>query len=189
MSEAATSPDLLQSSTTVTGCRCETPLLPPPVVAKMDTLRKHVRALERAFEIATRRIVIVSPFISSAAIGADRLAEKVATALRNDVEVKIYTDSRLDMRNGKLKDSAKEGRQLLERQGAELKVKQGIHNKALAVDDSLLIEGSFNWLSAQRDESGPYHRHEVSVVVKTADTPRFVERLLSVLDAMPEEKT
>ena len=158
------------------------------LVDRIDTLRKHVRALERAFEIATQRIVIVSPFISSAAIAADRLAEKIATARRNDVEVRIYTDSRLDMRNGKLKDSAKEGRQLLERQGAELKVKQGIHNKALAVDNFLLIEGSFNWLSAQRDESAPYHRHEVSVVVKTGDTPGFVERLLSVLDAMPAEE-
>jgi phosphatidylserine/phosphatidylglycerophosphate/cardiolipin synthase-like enzyme len=159
------------------------------LIDRLDTLSKHVRALERAFEIATRRIVIVSPFISSAAIKSDKLTERVAAARQNNTQVTVYTDSQLDVKNGKLKETAREGRELLQKHGAELKVKEGIHNKALVVDDSLSIEGSFNWLSAQRDESSPYHRYEVSVVVRTGETPGFIEGLLNKLDALPSEKS
>lgn len=155
------------------------------VVERLDTLAQHVRAIRRAFEIAANRIIIVSPFISSAAIEADGMTELVRSAAESGVEVTVYTDSLLDARDGRLKDRARDGRDLLESAGANLLVKRGIHNKALAVDDAILIEGSFNWLSAQRDTSAKYHRHEVSVVVKTGDTPRFIERLISALDNLP----
>jgi phosphatidylserine/phosphatidylglycerophosphate/cardiolipin synthase-like enzyme len=155
------------------------------VVERLDTLAQHVRAIRRAFEIAATRIIIVSPFISAAAIEADGLTDLVRSAAESGIGVTVYTDSLLDAQDGRLKDRARDGREALERAGAKLLVKRGIHNKALAVDDSILIEGSFNWLSAQRDTSAKYHRHEVSVVVKTGDTPRFIERLVSALDNLP----
>ncbi|MCY4780371.1 hypothetical protein ORI89_11970 [Sphingobacterium sp. UT-1RO-CII-1] len=41
----------------------------------------------------------------------------------------------------------------------------GVHNKTILIDDSVLIEGSFNWLSATRDKTSPYHRSEASIVI------------------------
>ncbi len=47
--------------------------------------------------------------------------------------------------------------------GARVKTVSSIHNKTICVDNRRLIEGSFNWLSAQRSEDAPYHRYERSL--------------------------
>ncbi len=145
-------------------------------IDRLDDLSRHRKALKRAFEIATTRLVIVSPFISQAALQADSIAELVQNAVQRQVEVLIYTDAHLDIVDGKLKQQAAAGRKTLEDAGAKLKIVSGIHNKTLIIDRQVFIEGSFNWLSAVRDESSPYHRHETSLVIKAPSCERFILR-------------
>jgi hypothetical protein len=40
-----------------------------------------------------------------------------------------------------------------------------VHLKTVVVDDELIAEGSFNWLSASRDEESDAHNHEVTLVL------------------------
>ncbi|MFW6213461.1 MAG: AAA domain-containing protein [Spirochaetota bacterium] len=161
----------------------------PDGVVRLDTLAKHVKALARAFERADKRLVIVSPFIASHAVEHDGLQEKIENAIAKGVEVVVYTDGFLDTQHGTLRPNAEKGRQAIIDAGATLVVKNGIHNKAIAVDQKILVEGSFNWLSAVRDESSKYHRHEVSIVVQTEKTERFIQDLLESLEATEDGKS
>ncbi|NDV69957.1 AAA domain-containing protein [Dysgonomonas sp. 25] len=149
---------------------------------RVDTLEKHQKCLVRAFEKANRRIVIVSPFISAHALMADDLLTQIKKCVSRNVEVIIYTDNNLDKVNGKLKDSSKKGRQLLLEAGAILKILNGIHNKALAIDEDILIEGSFNWLSAVRDKNNPHFRLEVSQIILKEEAKQQIVQLLKELD-------
>ena len=45
------------------------------------------------------------------------------------------------------------------------------------MDDRLLIEGSFNWLSASRDENSKYARKETSLVLQGVNVPSKVDRI------------
>ena len=67
--------------------------------------------------------------------------------------------------NGTLKPSSSAGRKLLQDSGAKLQLFNGIHSKTLLVDDTILVEGSFNWLSAVRDPESEYFRLETSIVL------------------------
>lgn len=134
-------------------------------INRVDSLERHQQCLKRAFQIAKRRIIIVSPFISISAIQSDNLLPEIQKVVANKIEVHIYTDKYLDLSNGKLKQSSKEGREALIDAGAQLFILNGIHNKALVIDDTVLIEGSFNWLSAVRDKKNAYYRHEVSHII------------------------
>jgi hypothetical protein len=49
-----------------------------------------------------------------------------------------------------------------------------IHNKTLAVDSHWIVEGSFNWLSAVRDQSHPWQRHEASLLCQGDQAARFI---------------
>lgn len=135
-------------------------------IARLTELKHHVEALSKAIRIAEKYVIIVSPFISNYAIESDGLVEKIRKKVDSGVKVTIVTDSHLDMKNGRIKPSSEKGRKLLKSGGAELKLVDGIHSKTLIVDDKLLIEGSFNWLSAVRDENNPFFRMESSIVLK-----------------------
>jgi len=47
--------------------------------------------------------------------------------------------------------------------GAQVQILERIHSKTLAIDDRIIVEGSFNWLSAVRNPTHPWSRHEVSL--------------------------
>lgn len=149
---------------------------------RVSNLSKHQSCLSRAFEVATKRILIVSPFISIQAIEHDGLLAKIQTVVSKNVEVLVYTDSFLDiMSNGKLKEHSRVGREKLVEAGARLTLIEGVHNKALAIDSDTLIEGSFNWLSAVRDENSKYFRHEVSQIILGDEANIQINQLLDEL--------
>ena len=62
---------------------------------------------------------------------------------------------------------------------------KGIHNKSLAIDNHTLIEGSFNWLSANRHKE--YSRHECSIVVSSVQADEYINNLIKELES--REKT
>jgi hypothetical protein len=73
-------------------------------------------------------------------------------------------------------ESAARVAELLSQAGAEVKVANRMHSKTLAVDASWMVEGSFNWLSAKREEGHPYQRQEASFFHQGAQTPEFIQR-------------
>lgn len=123
------------------------------------TLEDHRRILAEAFEMARRRLIICSPGMRANAVRADRVDELIRDARARGVEILIYTDEALDQERetGSLSPAAREARELVAAAGAKVLVVPRIHNKSLAVDDCLLVDGSFNWLSANRR---PGHRNQ-----------------------------
>lgn len=73
--------------------------------------------------------------------------------------------------------------------GAKLTVLSGIHNKTLIIDRRVLIEGSFNWLSAVRDETSQYNRYETSIVIQAPQCERFIDRAENELGLPALEET
>ncbi len=154
-------------------------------IIRVNDLKTHVAILNRAFEVAKSELIIVSPFISSNAIECDTvkcfdnngtemvksikinsIKNRLSAAVNRGVKVIIITDSMLDTNNNKLKPKAKKGREIIEQSGAKLKLVNGIHSKTIIIDNDIIIEGSFNWFSALRDEQSKYFREESSIVVK-----------------------
>jgi hypothetical protein len=137
-----------------------------PSTRHLTSLSDHRMALINGFEQARKRIVVVSPYLSEFAIKADRVEKLIVDAVRRGVEVLIYTDRQLDLdpQIQQLKPSAAAARKLLRESGAEVQVLSRVHNKTLCVDDITIVIGSFNWLSAVRDESHRYQRQENSIM-------------------------
>ncbi|MEY8781906.1 AAA domain-containing protein [Allomuricauda sp. XS_ASV26] len=154
-------------------------------VIRVADLKTHVGTLNRAFEIAKSELIIVSPFISSNAIECDTIKcfdnndkrqlnsikidsvkEQLNTTVNKGIKVTIITDSTLDLQNNQLKPVAQKGREIIMQSGAKLKLVNGIHSKTIIIDNDIIIDGSFNWFSALRDERSKYFRDESSIVVK-----------------------
>lgn len=144
-------------------------------IVRIHKLKEHVGTLRRAFEVAKKELIIVSPFISINAINDDSLIQFVKSAIDRGVSITVFTDSKLDLINGKLKENSAKGRELLAKNGINIKAINGIHNKTLIVDDTILVEGSFNWLSATRDEESHYYRLETSIVLKGEQAKKYIK--------------
>jgi hypothetical protein len=131
-------------------------------IKRIDNLTLHRRVLTMAFGAAKAHLVIVSPFISLRAVLDDDLPALIAAAKAQqpNLRITVYTDAHLDAPGGQLHVRARDGRAALTRAGAQVKIVEQIHNKTICIDNDVLIEGSFNWLSASRSEV--QSRHEVS---------------------------
>ena len=159
-------------------------------VRRVASLDDHRDLLSHVFRTAKERILIVSPFISIAALKADDIAGMVRAAIRRGVSVTVFTDGQLNQDNntGGLKDSARKGIACLVEAGAIVKVLSGIHNKTLIRDDDLITEGSFNWLSAVRSSGGIHQREERTVVVEHGETKKMIEEEIAMLTTMAGKK-
>ena len=59
---------------------------------RLSTLKEHTGLLRQAFKDATKRLLIVSPFISIQAIEHDNLIPLMREAVERGVEVVVYSD-------------------------------------------------------------------------------------------------
>lgn len=169
-------------------------------VIRVNDLKTHVGTLNRAFEIAKSELIIVSPFISSNAIecvaikcfdkkdnGAlnsikiDSVKEQLTATVNKGVKVTIITDSTLDIHNNQLKPVAQKGREIIVQSGAKLKLVNGIHSKTIIIDNDIIIDGSFNWFSALRNENSKYFRNESSIVVKGKPAKAMIKKAKAYL--------
>lgn len=128
------------------------------LIANLDD---HRSVLRDALETAQRHVVIVSPFLTEAAIASDGVEAEIQATARRGVQVRIVSDPQLN------KDPAAFGRcvRRLEDAGAQVRLAatQGVHSKMLLVDRSWLVIGSFNWLSAVRQPESRWARYESSL--------------------------
>lgn len=127
----------------------------PLQVVRLSGLDAHRRTLQEAFDEAQDRLLVVSPYLTPRAIEADQFIEGIA---RTRARVTIaYSRDMAD------RDKASAAAERLCRAGAEVVVLHGFHTKTLAVDEKWFVEGSFNWLSAVRDEGARFQHHEASI--------------------------
>ena len=148
-------------------------------VVHLDTLEAHRTALAEALREATSSVHITSPFLSEAAVLADNLPDLIGRAVERGVKVTVYTDPQLNgMRSGNPKPSFLAARRLLEKGGAEVLEVRGEHSKTLITDHTVLIEGSFNWLSAVRDERSAYRRRERSLRYEGEGVGELIQDIL-----------
>ena len=116
------------------------------------TLEEHRAILKKCFRQAEKELIICSPFVSINAIEEDNITDLIKEAISRTVKVTIITDEKFDIQNGQLKENSKNGREVIQSSGATLVIYPKIHSKTICVDDKIFIVGSFNWLSAVRNE-------------------------------------
>lgn len=165
--------------------QAERPLCRYTEVDRLSTLEAHREILRRAIQTARRRVVIVSPFLFLTALESDNLIPLIQEAVERGVEVVVYTDHYLGKEHGLWREDTLKARRVLVENHVSLRILKGIHNKSLAVDDSLLVEGSFNWLSANRDKEKA--RHECSIRVQFPAAATYIERLEQELSQIETE--
>ncbi len=158
-------------------------------IKRIDNLDLHRKVLTMAFGAAQTHLVIVSPFISLKAVQDDDLPARIAAAKaqRPNLRITVYTDAHLDAPAGQLHARARDGRAALVQAGVQVKVVEQIHNKTICIDDEVLIEGSFNWLSASRNETQA--RHEVSWSFRGEACAALIEDLTRQMETRVISKT
>lgn len=144
----------------------------------VDTLKEHINTPDRHEQIlkgvctrAETELLIVSPYLSKHAINKN-LQEALSDAIQRGVNVTVYFDKHFneEVRDGKkvFKKNANEAIKLLQSLGVDIRLMSRLHAKPILLRtriEPVLIEGSFNWLSAVRDRNSDYHRYEASIVL------------------------
>lgn len=128
---------------------------------------QHDEFLLDALAKASREVHIVSPWIRQQQMEDAGILAAMAGAVARGVFVTVYADQYLnhEQENKSDIDSCNHWLAALEsfsNKGIELIDVPQLHSKIVVRDNDLLCVGSFNWLSAAR--SGPYARHETSIV-------------------------
>jgi len=135
----------------------------------INQLEQHREVLRSCFYKAQRQLSIVSPFINLRAINHDEIPIHLDQALARGVKVDIYIDRYLNLN----KPSAHQAIELLIKHGATVHQVHNVHSKVICLDQEVFIEGSFNWLSAERQLS-QYIRQELSLEYSGPKTKEFI---------------
>ncbi|WP_316979902.1 AAA domain-containing protein [Shumkonia mesophila] len=160
-------------------------LMAPSELERLDTLDGHCAKLREAITGARERLLIVSPFLSDVAINADNLVPLLASR-KGGPRIVVAYDKYLNIGRDQrpLPHASLAIEALVGATGVELWELEGIHNKTLAVDESWIVEGSFNWLSAKRDRGSAYQRHEVSFLYRGKDAPMHVDNAWREIESL-----
>ena len=128
----------------------------------LPTLNQHRDFFQYCFESAKKRLIICSPFISSIGEYADDLShELLSSTVQRGVDIYfVCTDNSESIASFKAFLSAVSSPKI------NLITIHNIHLKTIIIDDALISEGSFNWLSAMRDDESDYHNHEQTLNVE-----------------------
>ena len=135
-------------------------------VRRID-MGEHRRLLMEGLRTASRRVIIISPWIRPQAFNGE-FRQAVARAVRRGAHVVIgwgypedqdaYKREQTESLIRRMRDEAKGGRGRL-----DIVEHGNTHEKVLIVDHAFMVVTSFNWLSfrgewGQREEAGIYHR-------------------------------
>lgn len=139
--------------------------------------------------MAQREIGIVSPFLSATALLDDSLPPLLSNAIARGVSISVYTDEKLNEDNKKiLKPHFVKAKQILIESGVKVILTKRIHNKTMWVDNDLIIEGSYNWLSAVRKPNSPWCRYETSIMYRGDGVNEMIQSVYSDLESRKFEE-
>ena len=108
------------------------------------SVAEHDRLLTRVFREAKHRVVVASPYVSVLAIRAAGVDATIRDVRARGVQVTVYATLARD------KPPTHEGIKVLRDAGANVQIVERLHSKMLIQDTDILVEGSFNWFSAER---------------------------------------
>ena len=150
----------------------------------LRSVEEHREFLNSCFTLAKERLVIISPWIGKHGVEKDHVMESIRECVGRGVRVDIYAD-RANMQ--KATYQAKAAARSLVDAGASVIEVANIHQKSIYVDLALMSEGSFNWLSASRedDKSGGPRRmlRDITTVLSGAGVERELTESLAFLDS------
>lgn len=145
--------------------------------------KEHDIFLKNIVSKATRRIIIISPWIIYSTFeknGYDKLLSNY-----KELKITVYTDEKFNTYTQNRIDKKKEEEfhstlNKLNKLGIEVKVKNNIHSKIVIKDNDCICIGSFNWFSAQR--GGKYANTEHSIVYHGENATDEIEHILKQLN-------
>jgi hypothetical protein len=106
---------------------------------------------------------------------ADKIPDLVRVAVQRGIAVLVFADDRLNLdASGQLKETCRMAVAELAKAGATVSFVPSIHNKTLCVDTSVIVEGSFNWLSAVRDSRSHNQRQESFIMYCGAGVEKMI---------------
>jgi hypothetical protein len=162
---------------------------PHALFERIDSLDGHRRVLREALETATRRVLIISPFLSHRAIEDDALLPLIRAAARRGVDVIVAFDVQLNQDlQGQMKAPARQAIDHLTQAGATATAVRAMHAKTLAVDDGWLVEGSFNWLSAVRGRTSDWRRKEASLLYRGQQAEEMIRDAWMAVDKYRDQR-
>lgn len=144
---------------------------------------EHVKFIKSSLEHAEKRVVIVSPFITSHRLedrkfnAYDGLSKYIKAAIRRGISIDVYTDAEFH----KNEPSTIEGRQILKRLGVKLKIVKKIHTKNIIIDNSCITFGSFNWLSSDINPNGLYYHWDTTTIVRNERAKEPISKVMEHL--------
>lgn len=144
---------------------------------------QHVKFIKSSLEQAEKRVVIISPFISSHRLedrefnAYDGLAKYIKAAISRGISIDVYTDAGFDEN----KPAANSGRRTLKDLGVKLKVVKKIHTKNIIIDNSCITFGSFNWLSSDINPEGLYYHWDTTTIVRNERAKEPISKVMEHL--------
>ncbi|WP_430735339.1 AAA domain-containing protein [Halodesulfovibrio aestuarii] len=158
----------------------------PATIEHLSSLNDHRRVLKQCFEQAREGLTIVSPYITHNALQADMICEAIANTKSRGVPVKIYTDIKcIQQVNNYNQQAVTLITEALKASGATVFFTSRLHNKTIKVDNHTVVEGSFNWLSANR---GQYANLEHSILYRGKEIREFVKKIEASLSMLKAQR-
>ncbi|MGE4350358.1 MAG: phosphatidylserine/phosphatidylglycerophosphate/cardiolipin synthase family protein [Candidatus Berkiella sp.] len=154
----------------------------------LPTLDAHRKFINAAFEMAKSSLTLCSPFIyysSSSSSSSDFLMDLpprlLAKTANRGVKIRVICGSACAH---KLHEAY--GLLLKAHRNIELVPTNNMHQKTLVVDEHLIAEGSFNWLSASRDEKSSYHNCELTIVCEGPKAKPLIDSFNQKMNLRPQ---
>ncbi|MFK4567862.1 AAA domain-containing protein [Enterococcus sp. UD-01] len=150
-------------------------------VQRIEGASAHDDYLKKLLNRTEKCIHIVSPYVSYYTLKnyCPDLLNLIGEKVRSGKEIFIYTSPSI---NQSRKASYEAGMKLLEQTGAKLIDLNRVHSKMVIVDKLALVDGSFNWFSASREESYHYYNWDTSIVFYGKDADEMIENRLELLN-------
>lgn len=129
-------------------------------------------------------IIIASPWVTRRAL--ESTAPHLSEATSRGINVAVYFDWHMtsERAGGNIGDLIEMMRACGVTLHSNQRGKRQFHNKTLTIGDSEIIEGSYNWLSAIRDETHRYHRHERSLCLTGASAADAITGFREEMNAL-----
>lgn len=125
---------------------------------------RHDTFLKKIVSEAKKSVEITSPYLSMNAID-EELQKDLINCQKRGVKLIIYTTHKMNKDyEDKTKDSSNyiDAVNWLQKNNIDVEDLDHVHSKLLIKDNDVVVEGSYNWLSAVRDDQSDYHNHEDS---------------------------
>lgn len=152
----------------------------------LHSLEAHRDFIEDIFKDAKHRIILFSPFINvKSGYEEDFSYPLLAKALKRGVEIYFVcreTDRELNSLKAYLQKLFQTWPHSL-----HLIPLPNFHHKTIIVDDDMLTAGSFNWLSASRNEESEFSNHEATLLCNGEHAKPLIKSLLEEYPILKQE--